>query len=98
MEAVQPVTEGGVSQDCELVVYTGAACHLCEVAKEKLERLAPELGLTVRYVTIDGDPELERAYRLQIPVGFLAGRKIFKYRVDEARLRRAAERAHVPSR
>ncbi len=90
---MEPVPESGASQTRELTVYTGADCHLCEVAHEELERIAPELGLAVRYVMIDGDADLERAYRLQIPVGFLAGRKVFKYRVDEARLRRVAARA-----
>lgn len=93
--AVEVVSEGGAAQARELTVYTGADCHLCEVAHEKLDRIAPELGLAVRYVTIDGNPELERSYRLQIPVGFLAGRKVFKYRVDDARLRRVA--AHLPA-
>lgn len=76
----------------ELVVYCGTSCHLCERAKVDLDRLGPELGLTIRYVVIDGDPKLENAYRLEIPVGFLAGRKVFKYNIDEERLRRAAAR------
>ena len=37
---------------------------------------------------ITGDPELEAAYREQIPVVFVAGRKAFKFHVDPAELRR----------
>ena len=76
----------------ELVVYGAAGCHLCGEAMELLRTLAPGLGLTLRYVTIEGDPELEHAHRREIPVGFLGGRKVFKYRVAPARLRRAAAR------
>jgi hypothetical protein len=74
----------------ELLVYGAARCHLCDEAMDVLRTLAPELGLRLRYVAIDGDPELERAHRHEIPVAFLGGRKVFKYRVDLARLRHAA--------
>jgi len=76
----------------ELLVYGAEDCCLCDEAMALLRELAPELNLSLRYVRIDGDPELERAYRSQIPVGFLGGSKLFKYRVDVERLRRAAER------
>ena len=72
----------------ELVVYTAAGCCLCDDARAVLDRLGPELELDVRWVYIDGDPELEESWRQSIPVGLLDGRKVFKYRVDEALLRR----------
>ena len=72
----------------EMTVYTGRECCLCDEAKQHLERLAAELPLAVRYVAIDGDPALEASYREQIPVAFIGPRKVFKYRVDEALLRR----------
>lgn len=71
-----------------LTVYTAHGCCLCDDAREILDRLASELALDVDWVHIDGDPELEAAWRTQIPVGVLAERKVFKYRVDEALLRR----------
>jgi hypothetical protein len=80
----------------ELVVYGASDCCLCEEAMAVLRELAPGLGLSLRYVGIDGQPELERLYREQVPVGFLGGRKVFKYHVDPERLRRAA--AHRASR
>jgi len=75
-----------------LVVYGANDCCLCDQAMDLLRELAPSLGLTLRYVSIDGQPELERLYREQIPVGFLDGRKLFKFRVDAERLRRAVVR------
>ncbi|MCW2949802.1 MAG: NrdH-redoxin [Thermoleophilia bacterium] len=74
----------------QLTVYTAQGCCLCDDARELLDRLAPELALDVRWVHIDGEPELEREWRSQIPAGVLDGRKVFKYRVDEQLLRRRA--------
>jgi glutaredoxin len=72
----------------EVRVYSAAGCHLCDVAKELLERERAALGFDLDVVDITGDPELEAAYREQIPVVFVAGRKAFKYHVDVAELRR----------
>ena len=77
----------------EVRVYSAAGCHLCEAAKEILvrERAAREFELVE--VDITGDDELEAAYREQIPVVFVAGRKAFKYHVDVAELHRRLDAA-----
>jgi len=77
----------------EVRVYSATGCHLCEVAKELLEREQEAGGFDLVEVDITGDPELEAAYREQIPVVFVAGRKAFKYRVDPAELRRRLDAA-----
>jgi glutaredoxin len=77
----------------EVRVYSAAGCHLCEVAKALLEREREAGGFDLVEVDITGDPELEAAYRQQIPVVFVAGRKAFKYRVDPAELRRRLDAA-----
>lgn len=82
----------GAESARELVVYTASGCCLCDDARAVLDRVAPELGLDVRWVHIDGVPELEQRWRQEIPVGLLGGRKVFKYRVDEELLRRRAAR------
>ncbi len=71
-----------------LTVYTAHGCCLCDDAREVLDRLGPELGLDVAWVYIDGIDDLEAEWREQLPAGVLDGRKVFKYRVDEALLRR----------
>lgn len=48
-----------------------------------------ELGFDVREVAIDGDAELESAYREWIPVVEIDGRRRFVYHVDPVALRRA---------
>jgi glutaredoxin len=72
----------------EVVIYTGRDCHLCEVAKTELEAHRERLGLDIRSIEITGDPDLESAFRDQIPVVFIAGRKAFKFRVDPSDLER----------
>src|SRR5919198_878034 len=52
----------------EVRMYTAAGCHLCEEAAEVLERARGELGFHLVTVDITGDPELEAAYREQIPL------------------------------
>jgi glutaredoxin len=77
----------------EVRVYSAAGCHLCEVAKALLEGEWEAYGFDLVEVDITGDPELEAAYREQIPVVFVAGRKAFKYHVDPAELRRRLDAA-----
>ena len=74
-------------------VYSAPGCHLCDVAKELLERERAALGFELTVCDITGDPELEAAYREEIPVVFVAGRKAFKYHVDPAELRRRVRAA-----
>jgi glutaredoxin len=71
-----------------VVLYGAPGCHLCDVAKELLERQRELLGFQLDVVDISGDRELESAYREQIPVVFVAGRKAFKYRVEPLELAR----------
>ncbi len=79
----------------EVVVYSGRDCHLCDVAKAVLEEHRERLGYEVREVDITGDPELEAAYREQIPVVFVGGRKAFKFRVEPIELEQRIVRART---
>ncbi len=67
----------------EVVIYSRKGCHLCEVVKESVERLARHAGFTWREVDIDADPELRARYNEEVPVVFINGRKAFKYHLDE---------------
>jgi glutaredoxin len=75
-------------QPAILTVYTAANCSLCETAAATLHRLQEELDFQVEWIAIDGHPELEAQWRTELPAGVLAGRKVFKYHVDEQLLRR----------
>jgi glutaredoxin len=79
----------------EVRVYSAAGCHLCDVAKEVLVREREFRDFEIVEVDIAGDDELEAAYREQIPVVFVAGRKAFKYHVDVSELRRRLDVAEA---
>ncbi len=67
----------------EVILYSRNGCHLCEVVKESLQRLARRAAFTWREVDIDQDEELRQKYNDEVPVVFINGRKAFKYHMDE---------------
>jgi glutaredoxin len=71
-----------------ITLYTKPDCHLCREAKATLLALGRELTFELVEIDITTDPVLYDAFCEEIPVGFLDGRKLFKYRVDPALLRR----------
>lgn len=73
----------------EVVLYSARGCHLCARALEVVQAAKEELGFELREIAIDGDPELESAYREWIPVVEIDGRRRFVYHVDPAAFRRA---------
>ena len=50
----------------ELVLYTRRGCCLCEGLADKLRALDPPPPLEL--VDVDGDPELQARYGLEVPV------------------------------
>ena len=77
----------------EVTLYTATGCHLCEAARRVVTAAHDELGFELREVAIDGDPELEAAYREWIPVVEIDGRRRFVYHVHPDALRRAVAQA-----
>jgi len=73
-------------------LYSKPGCHLCDDAREVIERVCAEVGTRFDEVDITGDAELVRSYGEQIPVTFVDGAQHDFWRVDEARLRSALER------
>ncbi|MDI1477190.1 glutaredoxin family protein [Polyangium sp. y55x31] len=73
-----------------ITLYTRVRCHLCDVAEEALERvrLTEPFELVVLDLDREAPAEKRAAYDWDVPVVELDGRKIMKYRVDEARLLR----------
>jgi len=73
-----------------VVLFTRASCHLCDDALAALERVRARRAFELRIVDLDdgAEPAKRAAYDWEVPVVELDGRKIMKYRVDEARLER----------
>ncbi len=80
-----------------MAVYYGAGCHLCERALAQVRALRDELGFALDEVAIDGEPELEAAYRELIPVVEIDGERAFTYYVHEVAFRRRLEAAQTSS-
>ena len=76
------------AEPLEVTLYTRPGCHLCDEAKLRIAPLLAEFGARLREVNIDADPELHELYNLDVPVIFLADRKIAKHRVDPGQFRR----------
>ncbi|MBX0287049.1 glutaredoxin family protein [Haloarcula salinisoli] len=76
--------------DVSVTVYTRENCHLCAEAIDTIERVADEEGVAVEMdlVDVDTDEQLREEYGERVPYVLLDGSPAFKYRVDEARLRR----------
>jgi glutaredoxin len=81
------------TETLEVTLYTRAGCHLCEEAKSQMAPLLLEFGARLREVDIDADPQLRELYNLDVPVIFLAGRKVAKHRVDLKQLKRQLQEA-----
>jgi len=50
--------------------------------------VASSIPLTIEEIDISTNSELEQLYGVEIPVLFVAGKKVAKYRVNEGDLRR----------
>jgi glutaredoxin len=72
----------------KIKIYSKPECHLCDDAKETIERVVKWLHIEVEVIDIEKDTELLNQYRYDIPVIFLDDRKIFKHRVDEEKLKK----------
>jgi hypothetical protein len=71
-----------------LILITRPGCHLCDVAKEALDRVCATTGERWAERSVEGDLELERDYGDRLPVVLLDGREHGYWRVEEDRLRR----------
>lgn len=86
------------AEPLEVMLYTRPGCHLCDEAKSRIAPLLAEFGTRLHEVNIDADPALRERYDLEVPVIFLAGRKIAKHRVDLNQFRRQLVEARNRSR
>ncbi|CAI9400107.1 glutaredoxin family protein [Nocardioides sp. T2.26MG-1] len=72
-----------------VTLYSRPGCHLCDVAREVIERVCADLGERYDEVDIDADPQLRERFTDEVPVTFVDGRQHDFWRVDETRLRAA---------
>ena len=75
-----------------LALVTRPGCHLCEVAKKAMDRVAAQVGETWTEIDVTSDVELERDYGDRVPVVLLDGKEHGYWRVEEERLLRDLRR------
>ncbi len=66
----------------KVTVYSRSDCPLCEEALEFLAQRRRRDRLEIEVKSIEGDPDLERAYWDRIPVILIDGRERFYGRID----------------
>jgi hypothetical protein len=81
-----------MASEPRLTLITRPGCHLCEVAKEAIDRVVATTGDRWIEVDVTGDLELEREYGERLPVVLLDGKEHGYWRVEEDRLRRDLSR------
>ena len=72
-----------------ITFYTRTGCHLCDDARETIERVCAELGEEYAEIDIDTDQGLVDRFGEEVPVTFVDGRQHDFWRVDPIRLREA---------
>jgi hypothetical protein len=70
-----------------LTLLSRPDCHLCHEMRAVVEPLLAELGARLVETDIGGHRELERRYRLDIPVLLSGEVEIARHRVDAGALR-----------
>jgi glutaredoxin len=94
-EKVGDTFGGRVVPDPRVVLYYKPDCHLCEDAKQVLERVRPYNMFDLVEVDITQDRVAYGLYSEKIPVVTINGQMVFKYRVDEDRMIRRLKLARL---
>ena len=71
-----------------VTLYSRPGCHLCDEARDVLERLSAQTPFTIEEIDITRDDVLHARYLERIPVVALDGEELFDYEVDERALLR----------
>ena len=72
-----------------IVVLGRRGCHLCDVAHDVVANVAASTGVRWEERDVDADEGLKYAYGAYVPVVFVDGTEVARFRVGEARLRAA---------
>jgi glutaredoxin len=69
-----------------VTLYSRPGCHLCDEAREVLERVRAQAPFVLDEVDIETDDALHARYLERIPVVALDGEELFEFYVDETAL------------
>ena len=69
-----------------VTLYARPGCHLCEEARDALERVREQARFELHEIDIETDDALHARYLERIPVVAVDDEELFEYFVDEAAL------------
>ena len=79
----------------KLTLYTRKGCCLCDEMKAVVHEVAANIPLELDEIDVDGSSELKDKFGDEVPVLFIDGRKAFKYRMTEKKLKSRLARRPV---
>src|SRR3954454_829543 len=103
MRSARPEAADSATFPCDAVrvttirLYGRPGCHLCDDARDVLERVRRDTPFELVEHDIESDDALMRRYLERIPVVTLDGHELFDFFVDEAALRAALSSAAAMS-
>ena len=65
-----------------VIIYSKPGCHLCDEAKDVIRQSDCADVFTIEEINIEGDPDLLRKYRFDIPVITIDGVEAFRHRLN----------------
>jgi len=75
-----------------VTLYGKPGCHLCDEAREIVERVRAEHPFQLEEVDVSIDPVLHLEYGERIPVLEVDGEELFEFHVEEAVLAQRVDR------
>ena len=75
-----------------VTLYGKPGCHLCDDAREAVERVRAQRPFELHEVDVSLDPSLHREYGERIPVLALDGVELFEFHVEEGVLLQELDR------
>jgi hypothetical protein len=75
--------------EARITLLAKTGCHLCDDARDVIQRVSDDTGVGWKEVDILSDPDLQAQWWDQIPVTLIDGVQHDYWRVDETRLRQA---------
>ena len=77
-----------------MTLYGKPGCHLCDDAREVVERVRAQRSFELREIDVSLDPGLHREYGERIPVLAVDGEELFEFHVEEAVLLERLDRVN----
>ena len=80
-----------------VTIYSKPDCHLCDIAKARVENVRQRIPFEIETIDITTDPDLFEAHSERIPVIFVNGEETFVYRISEKILEKKLRTIQSPS-